>query len=437
MADETQPPSKMPQEAQEADTKENSDIKTHTISSRLLKAIQAPTPSELLAKANYMNRKHEPGSIDFTEGDAHELPPPGFVEALQRWSIPQNESWFGYKDNLPQARVTVSEGLKMQRGLAIAPEDIFLTNGSLISLTICLQMLTEIGDEVIIITPPWLNYRRMIHVAGAVPVGVAVNPTTFDLDLDAIAAAITERTRAIVINSPHNPTGKIFSATTLQQLANLLTNASHRYGKPIYLISDETFSRIVFDGQTCPSPTLFYPFSFLIYGYSKVWMAPGQRIGYIALPSTMPERESIRGIIRTLQGSPFGWCFPSALMQYALVDLEQLTIDMEHLQRKRDWMVKALQEMGYKLQIPEGTFFLLVESPWSDDCAFAELLASHDVFVFPGTLQEIPGYFRISLTVNQDMISRALPKFQAAIEHASAKAFGGVESEVFFPNIKR
>ncbi|MGF1937011.1 MAG: aminotransferase class I/II-fold pyridoxal phosphate-dependent enzyme [Nostoc sp. ChiQUE02] len=426
MSDQTRPPTKTQQVVQEAATKENSDITTHTISSRLLKAIQAQTPSELLAKANYMNRKHEQGSIDFTEGDAHELPPLGFVEALQRWSIPQNESWFGYKDNLPQARVTVSEGLKTQRGIAIAPEDIFLTNGSLISLTICLQMLTEMGDEVIIITPPWLNYRRMIHVAGAVPVGVPVNPTTFDLDLDAIAAAITERTRAIVINSPHNPTGKIFSATTLQQLASLLTNASNRYGKPIYLISDETFSRIVFDQRTCPSPTQFYPFSFLIYGYSKVWMAPGQRIGYIALPPTMPERDSIRRIIRTLQGSPFGWCFPSALMQYALTDLDELTLDLDHLQHKRDWMVKALQEMGYKLQIPEGAFFLLVESPWSDDCAFAELLASHDVFVFPGTPQEIPGYFRISLTANADMISRALPKFQVAIEHATAKAFGGV-----------
>jgi aspartate aminotransferase len=426
MSDETQPPTKTQQVAQEANTKENSDITSHTISSRLLKAIQAQTPSELLAKANYMNRKHEPGSIDFTEGDAHELPPPGFVEALQRWSIPQNESWFGYKDNLPQARVTVSEGLKTQRGIAIAPEDIFLTNGSLISLNICLQMLTEMGDEVIIITPPWLNYRRMIHVAGAVPVGVGVNPITFDLDLDAIASAITERTRAIIINSPHNPTGKIFSATTLQQLASLLTNASNDYGKPIYLISDETFSRIVFDRRTCPSPTQFYPFSFLIYGYSKVWMAPGQRIGYIALPSTMPERETIRRIIRTLQGSPFGWCFPSALMQYALTDLEQLTLDMDHLQHKRDWMVKALKEMGYKLHIPEGTFFLLVESPWSDDWAFAELLASHDVFVFPGTPQEIPGYFRISLTANEDMISRSLPKFQAAIEQATAKVFGGV-----------
>ncbi|WP_208339378.1 aminotransferase class I/II-fold pyridoxal phosphate-dependent enzyme, partial [Aetokthonos hydrillicola] len=271
-----------------------------------------------------------------------------------------------------------------------------------------------------IISPPWLNYRRMIHVAGAVPVDVPVNPASFDPDLDAIAAAITERTRAIIVNSPQNPTGKIFSATILQQLATLLTDASNCFGKPIYLISDETFSRIVFDQRICPSPTQFYPFSFLIYGYSKVWMAPGQRIGYIALPPTMPERESIRRIIRTLQGSPFGWCFPSALMQYALVDIEQLTLDMDHLQRKRDWMVTALKEMGYKLQVPEGTFFLLVESPWLDDCAFAELLASHNVFVFPGTLQEIPGYFRISLTANDDMISRALPKFQAAIRHATA-----------------
>ncbi len=419
MPDPTQPPTKTLQVAQSAETKENSHLTTHIISSRLLQAIKIQTPSEFLAKATYISRKHEPGSIDFTEGDAHELPPPGFVEALQRWSVPQNESWFGYKENLPLAQATVSEGLKTQRGISIAPEDIFMTNGSLIGLAICLQMLTEMGDEVIIITPPWLNYRRMIHVAGAVPVGVPVNPTTFDLDLDAIASAITERTRAIIINSPHNPTGKIFSATTLEQLANLLTNASNHYDKPIYLISDETFSRIVFNGQACPSPTQFYPFSFLIYGYSKAWMAPGQRIGYIALPSTMPDRESIRRIIRTLQGSPFGWCFPSALMQYALTDLDELTIDIDHLQRKRDRMMKALREMGYKLQIPEGTFFLLVESPWSDDCAFAELLASHDVFVFPGTPQEIPGYFRISLTANEDMISRALPKFKAAIEYAA------------------
>ncbi|WP_334954089.1 aminotransferase class I/II-fold pyridoxal phosphate-dependent enzyme [Nostoc sp.] len=365
-----------------------------------------------------MSRRTEPESLDFSLGDAHEMPLPGFVEALQRWSVAQNSSWYGYKGNIPESRVTVSASLQEKRGLSILPEDIFMTNGTLVGLAICLQIVAGEGDEVIILTPPWLGYRRMVHFTGAVPVGVPVDTSTFDINLEAIAEAITERTRAIIINSPHNPTGKIFSARTLEGLATILAEASKLYGKVIYMISDETFSRIVFDHQSCPSPTQFYPFSFLVYGYSKTLMAPGQRIGYIALPSTMPRREEIRRVIAMLQAGAFGWCFPSVLMQYALSDLEKININMEHLQKKRDWMDSSLRGMGYQLHTPDGTFFLLVRSPWEDDCAFAELLASHDVFVLPGTPQEIPGYFRISLTASEEMISRALPKFQAAIQYA-------------------
>ena len=402
---------------QDAKLKEKSNPTTHVISPRLLKAIEYQTPiSEFYGQATYMSRKNEPGSLDFTLGDAHEMPLPGFVEALQRWSVPQNKGWYGYKGNLSESRTTVSTALKEKRGLTFAPEDIFLTNGTVVGLAICLQILAGEGDEVIINLPPWLAYRRMIHLTGATPIGISVKDN-FDLDLEAIASAITERTRAIIVNSPHNPTGKIFAKKTLQNLASLLTDASARYGKPIYLISDETFSRIVFDNRPCPSPTQFYPFSFFVYGYSKTLMAPGQRIGYIAIPPTMPEREQIGRIISILQSSSFGWCFPSALMQYALPDLEKLSLNLEHLQSKRDWMVRELREMGYKLQPPEGTFFLLVQSPWDDDCAFAELLASYGVFVFPGTPQEIPGYFRISLTASEDMISRSLSKFQAAREY--------------------
>ncbi|NES86975.1 MAG: aminotransferase class I/II-fold pyridoxal phosphate-dependent enzyme [Moorea sp. SIO2B7] len=390
-------------------------LETHAISPRLLKAIEHKTPiSEFYAKTTYLSRKNEPGSLDFVLGDAHEMPLPGFVEALQRWSVPQNKGWYGYKGNLPESRITVSNAVKKQRSLSIDPEDIFLTNGTVVGLAICLQILAGEGDEVIINLPPWLAYRRMIHLTGATPVGVPVTDN-FDLDLDAIASAITEKTRAIIINSPHNPTGKIFSEQTLQNLANLLTDESNRYGKPIYLISDETFSRIVFDNNYCPSPIQFYPFSFFVYGYSKTWMAPGQRIGYIALPSTMPNREEIRKLISILQSSLMGWCFPSALMQYALPDLEKLSLNIEHLQYKRDWMVKELREMGYQVQSPQGTFFLLIKSPWEDDCAFCELLAGYGVFVFPGTPQEIPGYFRLSLTANEEIISLSFPKFKAAL----------------------
>ena len=403
---------------QDAKLKEQSNLTTHVISPRVLKAAEYKTPiSDFYGKATYMSRRTEPESLDFTLGDAHEIPPAGFVEALQRWSVPQTKGWYGYKGNLSESRNTVAKALQERRGITVAPEDIFMTNGTVVGLAICLQMLAGEGDEVMINLPPWLGYRKMIHVSGATPVGIPVRDD-FELDLQAIASSITERTRAIIINSPHNPTGKIFSEKTLQSLGNLLTDASVRYGKPIYLISDETFSRIVFDNRPCPSPTQFYPFSFLVYGYSKTLMTPGQRIGYIALPPTMPEREQIRKMISMLQGLNFGWCFPSALMQYALPDLEKLSLNIEHLQSKRDWMIQELREMGYKVQPPEGTFFLLVQSPWEDDCAFAELLASYDVFVLPGTPQEIPGYFRLSLTASEDMISRSLPKFQRAREYA-------------------
>ena len=400
---------------------------THFISPRLLKVLDYQTPvSKFYAETTYMSRRNDPGSIDFTFGDAHEMPPAGFVEALQYWSVPQNEGWYGYKRNIPEAQVAVSKALQDKRGLPILPEDIFMTNGTVVGLAMCLQMLASDGDEVIIIAPPWLGYRRMIHFTGAVSVSVSVDRNTLEPDLEAIAAAITERTRAIIVNSPHNPAGKIYSIATLEGLGAILTEASQRYGNPIYLISDETFSSIIFDNRDCPSPTQFYPFSFLVYGYSKTYMAPGQRIGYIALSPIMPNREEIRRIISILQGSAFGWCYPSVLMQYALADLEKINLkpNIEHLQAKRDWMVKELQDMGYKLHKPDATFFLLVRSPWENDCNFSELLASHNVFVFPGTPQEIPGYFRISLTANEDMISRSLPKFQAAIEYAkSHKSF--------------
>lgn len=392
--------------------------KTHFISPQLLKRLNYQTPiGKFFAEATYLSRRTEPDSLDFTLGYSHEMPHPGFVEALKRWSVPQNQGWYSYKGNILESQLTVSRTLQDKRGLSILPEDISMTNGTMVGLAICLRMLAGEGDEVILLSPPWFGYKSLVYLTGAVPVSVPVDTNTFDLDLQAIAAAITERTRAIIVNSPHNPTGKIFSATALQGLAEILTEASERYGKPIYLISDEAFSSVVFDNRSCPSPTQFYPFSFLVYGYSKSLMAPGQRIGYIALPPTMPNREEIRKIISTLQGSAFGWCYPSVLMQYALEDLEQL-INTEHLQKKRDLMVKALRDMGYKLRTPDGTLFLLVRSPWQDDCAFAELLANYNVFVLPGTPQEIPGYFRVSLTANEEMISRALPQFQAAMEYA-------------------
>ena len=365
--------------------------------------------------------REDPNISDFTVGNPHEMPLEAFSAALGRWSVPQNEMWYAYQDNAPAARAVVAASLREQRGQSFEDEDVFLTNGAFAGLAAALGLVTDPGDEVIFLSPPWFFYDALITAAGGVPVRVRVDPETFDLDLSALEAAITSRTRAIIVNSPNNPTGKIYPPATLTALSQLLTDTSARNERPIYLLSDEAYCRILYDGNDYHSPSEFYPNTFVIYTYGKTLLTPGQRMGYIALPPTMPDREGIRIGLFVAQLMT-GYAFPNALLQHALPDLERLSIDIRHLQRKRDTMVATLREMSYTVHVPGGTFYLLPRSPLADDLAFIELLAKHDVFCLPGTVVEMPGYFRISLTASDEMIARALPGFAAALQEAQSLA---------------
>ena len=202
----------------------------------------------------------------------------------------------------------------------------------------------------------------------------------------------------------------MFTPDELERLADVL-EAAHR---PIYLISDESYSRILFDGREFHSPLHYYGRSFLIYTYGKTLVAPGQRIGYIAMPPSMPDREELRQAVMVAQLAN-GYAFPNALMQYAMGDLEQVSVDIGALQRRRDRMVSALTEMGYETVNPDGTFYVMVRSPMADDVAFTHRLAEEDVFVLPGRMFELPGWFRISLTANDEMVARSLAGFERAL----------------------
>jgi aspartate aminotransferase len=243
---------------------------------------------------------------------------------------------------------------------------------------------------------------------------VHCRPDTFDLDLEAIATAITARTRAIIVNSPNNPTGRIYPPASLRQLAAHLEQASRRNDRTIYLVSDESYNRIVYDGRAYISPAAFYPNTLLVYTYGKTLLTPGQRIGYIALTPAMPDRKELRQAIYLYQYVS-GYLFPNALLQHALPDLEKLSIDVSHLQEKRDRFYSALQAHGYQLHKPDGTFYLLVRSPLENDLDFSARLAEKNVLVLPGALFEMPGYFRISLTGTMEMIAAALPVFKEAL----------------------
>ena len=257
-------------------------------------------------------------------------------------------------------------------------------------------------------------YDSYTLATGATPVKVNINWDTLDLDINAIEAAITERTRAIIINSPHNPTGKIYSPHVLSQLGDLLTRASEQNGRPIFLLSDEAYREIVFSGHTFHSPTSYYPYSLMIYTYGKTLLTPGQRLGYIAISPEMPERETLRSTLFTMQVVS-GWAMASALLQHALPDIQPLTIDVSALERRAHYLVGGLREAGYEVHMPEGTFYLLPKSPIPDDTHFCNLLAEDDVFCMPGGIPEAHGYFRICLTANDAMVERALPIFEKAI----------------------
>ncbi len=355
----------------------------------------------------------DPDIADFTFGNPQEMPLPGLVGALQRNAEPKDKDWFAYKLNEAEPRAIVAESLQQRTGIVYRPEDISLTAGAFGALGVTIRALCDEDDEVIFLSPPWFFYELMIASSGAKAVRVRLRAPTFDLDPDAIAAAITPRTRAIIVNSPNNPTGRIYRQPELAALGDLLRDASERHGRPIVLLSDESYNRIVFDGIAFHSPALDYAATITIYTYGKTLLAPGQRIGWAAMTPDFPDREAT-GYRIFVQQLAAGWGFPNALLQHAIGDLENLSIDIDALQARRDRMVPALREMGYEVTNPEGTFYLMVRSPDPDDLAFSTKLAELGALVLPGTIVESPGWFRISLTASDEMVERGLEAFRAA-----------------------
>jgi aspartate aminotransferase len=374
---------------------------------------------EFLMTSRWASRRAEGDICDFVVGNPQDMPLPAYVDAIRRASVPRDASWFAYKLNETAACEAAAESLRERLGVGYEVEDIFLTKGASSALVLAFSTVLEPGDEVVFQSPPWFFYESMIAFARGVPVRAPVDRATFDLDVEAIAAVITPRTRAVIVNSPNNPTGRVYPPQTLRRLAEVLTAASQEYGRAIYLISDEAYNRILFDGRRFPSPTAYYPYSFLVYSYAKALLTPGQRMGYLALAPSMPDRERMRGAVLAAQYNGFG--MPDAVLQHALPELEHLCIDLDQLQRRRDLLVDALRTQGYEVHVPEGAFYLLPRAPIADDKAFVEMLAADDVFVLPGSVVELPGYFRISLTASDPMVERSIPAFAAAMTAAGKR----------------
>lgn len=352
----------------------------------------------------------DPDALDFTFGNPHEFALPGLTDALRTQVEPRTIDWFAYKTSVPTAQQVIADGLRAELDLPFEPADIAMTQGAFGAISLALGLLTDADDEVIIPVPGWFCYEPMLHAADLTPVRAFLDPETFDLDVDAIARAISRRTRVVIVNSPANPTGRVYSEATWRALADVLDRASHEHGRRIWLLSDEPYRRILFDGIGFASPAAAYPWTLIDYSFGKVLLAPGQRLGYLALSPLIPpeERAELRAALFPL-GVAIGWGFPDAVMQYSVPALEHVSIDVGELTRKRDRLYTALVGAGVEVTRPEGTFYLWGKAPGGDGQAFCDALARRNIHLMPGTLFEQPHHFRIALTATMDWIERAIP----------------------------
>ena len=362
-------------------------------------------------QSRWRDRLGKSGVCDFAFGNPQEMPLPGFVEALRSKVTPQNKEWYAYKGNEAFAREAVAASLQASMQIAFEPQDIALTNGGFGAIELMMKLFANPGEEIVYSVPSWFCYAPMAHLHGLRPVPVPMR-RDFALDIDALVNAVTDRTRILVVNSPHNPSGSIATSDQLAELGHRLDRINADRPRPVWVLSDEAYREIVFSDGRFEPPLRHIRRSAICYSYGKRLLTPGQRAGYFAVNPAAPERSAVQEAMFFAQMAT-GWNFPSALMQHALADLEKLVIDVAAMERRRDRLCAGLESAGYRLSRPKGAFYVLVEA-MGDEAAFCERLAAADVFVMPGSICGAPGYVRLSLTASDEMIEWALPRFARA-----------------------
>ncbi|MHB1225939.1 MAG: pyridoxal phosphate-dependent aminotransferase [Desulfurivibrionaceae bacterium] len=353
---------------------------------------------------------------DFSLGNPDLPPPAQYKEAVQKVTATEGPGAHGYMANngYPFVREAVAKQIGAEQGMAVSQDDILMTVGAAGGLNVTMKALLDPGDEVIILAPFFVEYNFYVDNHGGVTkiVNTAVD---FSLDLPAIGAAITPKTKAIIINSPNNPTGQIYSAAELAGLAEVLARAT----QTIYLISDEPYRKIVYDNLVVPSIFKAYQNSLIVSSYSKDLSLPGERIGYIAVHPEIEGKSQLLGAM-TLANRILGFVNAPALMQRVVAELQGITVDCTVYARRRELFCKVLSEAGYEFVPPKGAFYMFPKSPIGDDAKFVGLLAEEKILGVPGRGFGMEGYFRLAFCVEDAVISRSAEGFKRALAKALA-----------------
>lgn len=380
-----------------------------------------------MAEGSWIRRMFEEGNalkqrygeenvFDLSLGNPVMEPPAEFDRELKKLVEHPFAGMHRYMENAgyPETRAAVATQLSLETGIKFTMRDIVMTCGAAGALNVVLKTILNRGDEVIVFAPYFVEYSNYIAnhsgIARVLPTDARFVPR-----LDILSDDIGAKTRAVILNSPNNPTGVVYSENLIHRLGQLLRKKEAQYGTEVFVVSDEAYRKIIYDGLKYPSPLQHHPRSIIATSHSKDLALPGERIGYIAVHPDCSQREELRnGLIfcnRTL-----GYVNAPALMQHIVRHLQHVTVSVAEYQQKRDFLYDHLTGMGYSVIKPQGAFYMFPKSPLEDDVAFVRELQQWKVLTVPGRGFGTPGYFRLSYCVDDRTLEGSLAGFQKAAQ---------------------
>ncbi len=355
---------------------------------------------------------------DFSLGNPNFAPPPSVKKAIIE-VLDTEDSMFvhGYMSNVGYAdvRKAVADNLNRRFSTSFTENNIIMTVGAAGGLNVMFKTLLNPGDEVIAFSPFFVEYGNYVRNFGGVLRIVPTDPVTFQPDPEALAAAVTPRTRAVIINNPNNPTGVIYTAEKLKAVSDALEKRCAELGTTVYILSDEPYRELAYDGKQVPWLTKIYRNTIIGYSWSKSLSLPGDRIGYLAIPSEIDDFDEVVNAA-SISNRVLGFVNAPSLMQRVVMRCLEESTDIDAYGRNRTMLYTELTKLGFECVRPDGAFYMWVKSPVADEKEFVAAAKEYKILVVPGSSFAWPGYVRIAYCVSPDMIKRSLPAFAKLAE---------------------
>ncbi len=354
--------------------------------------------------------------FDFSLGNPDLAAPKEVTDGLKAFCETADQPFaFGYTPNAgaPWAREALARWLSADQGVTLGAGDVLLSVGAASALNAVIKALFNPGEELLTFAPYFVEYGFYVANHGGHLRTVPSLPETFAPDVEGLEKAITEKTRAVLINSPHNPTGAVYSIDAIKAIVDMLDRKTAQYGRPVWLISDEPYRFLAYDGVEVPSLLPLYRYAICVSSFSKNLSLPGERIGYAALSPLLEERDEVMAAL-TLTNRILGYVNAPIVAQHILKYALGASVDVDIYTRRRNAMAEVLTAAGYEFNMPHGSFYFFPKAPGGDDKAFIEALAQERVLGVPGSGFGCPGYFRLAFCVDESIIRRAARGFAAA-----------------------